>query len=226
MKINFTKIHLENFLIFKILVTCLDCFIPIIALKIKEHFFNKKLGIKTDVEPYFLRDNRLLSLYKDKRSYAPTPYNKLEKMITYLNLNSEDVFIDLGSGKGRVVCFVAMEKLKRVIGIELDKDLVAIAEDNIKNLKINVTPIEIFNLDVVDFNLGSGTVFFMHNPFGYKTVIKILNNIKNSLRDNYRNICIVYYIPMFRDLLDNQNWLKCEGEIDNTGIFVWRNGHN
>jgi len=223
MKINSPKFRLKNLLIFKIFVVCIDLFIPIVILKIKEHFFNKKLGIETDVEPHFLIDNRLLSLYKDKRAYAPTSYGRLEKMVDYLKLKTEDVFIDLGSGKGRVVCFVAMQRLKRVIGIELDKGLVAIAENNIKNLKINITPIEIFNLDAVDFDMASGTVFFMHNPFGYQTLTKILRNIKNGLVANHRKICILYYIPMYRDLLDNQDWLTYEGEISESNIFVWRN---
>ncbi|MFH1355390.1 MAG: hypothetical protein ABIH19_04510, partial [Candidatus Omnitrophota bacterium] len=122
-----------------------------------------------------------------------------------------------------VVFFVALKRLKKVIGIELDKNLIDIARQNNKNLKMNRTPIEFINEDVVNFNVDAGNIFFIYNPFGKLTLAKVVNNIKDSLITNPRKIRIVYYAPGCRDLLDGQDWLALEGKIENNSCLVWHN---
>ena len=196
------------------------CMCRIISIVIDHHYDNK-LGIETDAQ-LVSKDN--LSLYKDAVIYQPTPYHKLEKMIDYLNLGPDDIFIDLGCGKGRVIFLVATQKLKKVMGLELKKELVDIAKLNLDNLKLNNTPIEIINADAATYdNSKDITVFFMFNPFGSATLTRVIDNIKNTLIANPRIIRIVYYVPAYRNLFDNQNWLVSEGEIDKTAIFVWHN---
>jgi precorrin-6B methylase 2 len=186
----------------------------------KDHYYDKKLGIETSGYYKFADD---LSLNKDGVPYVATPYHLLEKMINYLKLNSDDVFIDFGSGKGRVIFFVAGQKVKKVTGLELHKELVNIAQVNLNNLKLKNTRVEIINDDAAIFDAKDGTVFFMFNPFGEKTIARVIGNIKDTLAANPRKIRIVYYSPAFSELLDKQDWLAPEGEIEDTGIFVWRN---
>ena len=47
--------------------------------------------------------------------------------MNYLKLDANDVFVDLGCGKGRAVFLAAAQKLKKVIGVELRKELADIA---------------------------------------------------------------------------------------------------
>lgn len=192
----------------------------------KSSYYDKKLGINTSVAEVKLKQN--ISPNIDNHGYQPTFYGRLEKMVKYLTLTPEDVFIDLGCGKGRVVFFVAMQKLKKVIGVELDRDIFIIAQKNLRNLKINKTFIELINSDAATFDIREGTIFFFFNPFGFKTFNTVINNIKESLIVNPRIIRIVYYGPEYAELLDNQNWLIREGKIENNGCPVWRNkfSHN
>ncbi len=183
----------------------------------------KRLGIKT--RGYFLPKDEI-NLYDDAASYAATSYARLKKMSNYLKLSKDDVFIDLGCGAGRPVFFVGTQRLKKVIGIEIRKELADIARRNLGNLKLNNSPIEIINTDASAFDVKEGTVFFMFNPFGEKTFTKVIENIKKNLLINPRNIRIVYYCPVYKNLLDLQDWLVSEGEIGKTGIFVWRSKLN
>lgn len=187
---------------------------------VKEHRFEKKANIKTD-EIYFFKDN--FSLYKDGLIYQPTPYCLLEKIIDYLKPKPEDIFVDFGCGKGRAVFFVALQKLRKVIGIELNKELIDIAHRNLINFKLNKTAIEFINDDVANFRVKEETIFFMFNPFGCQTLQRVLDNIKNSLLDNPRQIRIVYCVPTHRFLLDNEGWLVLEGKINSGRCLIWNN---
>ncbi len=222
--------NIKNWLIYKILrefknfsrdfINFLYRFPFRLKFVITEHYGDKRLGIETSDVPC-LKD--VVGLYKDGNAYQPTPYQLLKKMADYLKLNPEDVFIDFGCGKGRVIFFMATQKLKKVVGIELRKELVDIAKRNFKNLKLNNTFVEIINEDVANFDIGDGTIFFMFNPFGTETLAKIVGKIKESLVTNPRKIRIVYYSPAHRNLLDAQNWLALEGIIDKARICVWHN---
>ncbi len=180
---------------------------------------DKRLGIETCGYSF---SGLNINLDGDAREYSPTTYSKLKKMIIYLKLNREDVFIDLGCGAGRPVFLAGTQRLKKIVGIEINKELADIAKRNLKNLKLNNTPIEIINTDASAFDVKEGTIFFMFDPFGEKTFTKVIENIKNSLVTNPRKIRIAYYYPVYRNLLDLQDWLVSEGEIDKTDIFVWR----
>lgn len=185
----------------------------------KACLYDKILGIETN--KIISRSSHDISFNKDMQDYQPTFYGRLEKMIKYLKLTSEDVFVDLGCGKGRVVFFASLRRLKKVIGVELDKELFLAAQKNLVNLKIKRTPIEFVNFDVSNFDVKEGTIFFFFNPFGYETFNKVINNIKESLAVNPRKIRIVYYAPEYLVLLDNQDWLIREGEIENDDCLVW-----
>jgi len=180
----------------------------------------KRMGIETQGYS-FPRDEINSILYEDAGPYAATSYPRLKAMINYLKLNEEDVFIDLGCGVGRVVFFVGAQRLKKIIGVELRRELVDTANRNLKSLKLSNASIEIINTDASAFDVKEGTVFFMFNPFGAKTFTKVIENIKKSLVTNPRKIRIVYFCSEYKDLLDSQDWLVSEGEIDKTDIFVW-----
>lgn len=189
---------------------------------VKDHYYDKKLGIETS-ESYFCPSNNSASLYKDMHINRPTPYDKLQKALGHLKLKQDDVFVDLGCGKGRAVIFAAMQKLKKVVGVELDKNLVDIAKDNLKKARFNNTPVEIIHADAAVFDVREGTIFFMFNPFGPNTVKKVADNIKKSLIINPRTIHIIYYNPEYKYLLDTEDWLALDSRMDDEEISIWHN---
>jgi SAM-dependent methyltransferase len=64
--------------------------------------------------------------------YLPSPVAFVRKLLRGLNIRYESyVFVDLGSGKGRVLLLAAELPFKEIIGVEFSPELHAIARSNI-----------------------------------------------------------------------------------------------
>ena len=55
-------------------------------------------------------------------------YDIIKKILNSLKLKRENIFVDIGCGKGRILFLVATENIKKIVGIELRKKLVDIAK--------------------------------------------------------------------------------------------------
>ena len=100
--------------------------------------------------------------------------------------------IDIGSGKGKVLLiwkkFLKINKLKNSIyGIEYSKPLSEIAKKNINKKKLN--DIQILNNDLSEhidlFNKKN--IYYLFNPFGKKTLTKILKMVSCPTYFIYNN---------------------------------------
>lgn len=185
-----------------------------------DHMCDRKLGIET-MDFVWYKDN--LSAHKDAYGYEPTPYRRLEKIFTLVPMSANDIFIDIGCGRGRVLLLFATKKIGKAIGVELHSGIANAAEENLINLKVPHVPVDIIQIDSAKYKFSNETIIFMYNPFGSRTIFEILNNIKSSLGENPRNVHIIYNNAKYRDILDSQDWLApievpCDG-----GFLVWRN---
>jgi cyclopropane fatty-acyl-phospholipid synthase-like methyltransferase len=173
----------------------------------------------SDEKCYLDYDN---SIYEDALCYQPSRYEDLEEMVMYLKPTKNDVFVDFGCGKGRVVCYMALQDVRKVIGVELRKEYASVARRNIGLVK-PPTPAEIQCCDAATFNSDEGTLFYMFNPFGSDTVREVIENIQRSLAAHPRQIGVIYNNPVYRNHLDRANWLAKPVRIGRTDIWVWRN---
>ncbi len=141
----------------------------------------------------------------DGTSYQPVTKLEMEKVLDYVT--HEDTFVDVGCGKGRVVCFVASKvACQGVIGIEIDSALAAIAQQNAVRTNAR-TPIRIVQEDAASMSDNQGTVYFLFNPFGERTLQKFLDRLSASLKEAPRDVCILYINPVYAHLLDKTEWL-------------------
>ena len=62
--------------------------------------------------------------------YVQTPQNVVDAMLETAKVTSKDYVIDLGSGDGRMVITAAKKRGARGFGVDLDKRLVRLANDN------------------------------------------------------------------------------------------------
>ncbi len=70
------------------------------------------------------------------RCYIPTPYYKILKGLSFLKSvmdPGKSVFIDIGSGAGRVLFVAALEGFRYVLGIELSRSLCDLGDCNFNN---------------------------------------------------------------------------------------------
>jgi cyclopropane fatty-acyl-phospholipid synthase-like methyltransferase len=112
-----------------------------------------------------------------------------------LELAPSDTFVDLGCGKGRVVCCAARRNIRMAIGVDLDRELCEQADANSKRMNHRNAPITILNLPAQEADYRECTVVFMFNPFGPGTLTSVLQRIKASLISNPRKVKIAYVNP-------------------------------
>ena len=140
--------------------------------------------------------------------YGSVSYPTITSVLDRLNLAPHDVFVDLGCGKGRVVCCAAQRNVKEVIGIEYSKDLSDIAEKNSSKLRKRKAPINIVHSPVEDFDYAKGTVFYMFHPFGPATLQKVVSKLAAIHDRERRTLKMAYVWPMHESVLKQQRWLE------------------
>jgi SAM-dependent methyltransferase len=169
-------------------------------------------------------------LHGDAREYQGSHFVHFTRVLDHLKLTSDDVFVDLGCGKGRVLMYAAMKKPRKVVGVELVEEYVALARRNAGILSAELgVPIEVYNVDAATCTINDGTVYYLFNPFGEKTLRAVLENIRQSLASNPRRIRIAYYFPLHEPVLKDAGWLEKVQQIDgdtplgSVPTAIWQN---
>jgi precorrin-6B methylase 2 len=173
-----------------------------------------------------IADGHLQPKHSDGLSYQSPDYWCLYKVARMLKPEPDDVFYDIGCGMGRVLCVLARTNIRKCVGIELRKDLCALARLNALHMRGRKAEIGIICADASVADLSEGTLYFMYNPFGVETLRDVLENIRKSLSLNPRNIKIVYYNSIHEPLFQSCKWLE---QFDSFHTFTrrrvtfWRN---
>lgn len=164
----------------------------------------KKYGIET------IQFNRLttLSVYGENLIHASiyqgANYFLLEKAFDYLqSINANQVIVDFGCGKGRVMVVAAYYGFKKITGIDFAKALCVSAERNIAKVKSLYLSTEFTVLcdDAINYGIKNDeNVFFFFNPFDEVVMLQVVKNILKSLKENPRHIHIVYLNPVHKEI--------------------------
>jgi SAM-dependent methyltransferase len=147
----------------------------------------------------------------DSVHYATMSYSTIRSILGHLALRPSDVFVDIGSGKGRVLCCAARYPVDKVIGVDLSEPLCAAARENARRLRGRRAPILVHQTLATDFDYSSATVLFLFDPFGASTLGPLLEKIG---RDASRDLRIAYANPKHDDVFERQRWLERSGQWD------------
>jgi SAM-dependent methyltransferase len=136
---------------------------------------------------------------KDALTYIPTQIAPLRSVLRKLDLPKDGAFVDLGSGKGRVLLIAAQSGFQRIIGVEFSRELCEIARENVKaflrQTQIEVQ-IEVIESDVATWPIDCGyNVFFMFHPFKINVLARFLDNLHSSLTQFPRKIWLILNNP-------------------------------
>jgi SAM-dependent methyltransferase len=126
--------------------------------------------------------------------YLPCGVDEILAMMREVPLGPDDVFVDLGSGLGRVVMLVHLLSGARTVGIEIQPHLVEAARATSRDLGIDVT---FERGDVLDASLA-GNVFFLYAPFNGALLARVLEKLRHVRRPFV--VCAV-------DLVLDVDWL-------------------
>ena len=143
---------------------------------------------------------RELGINHDAHDFDTISHCAIRKTIRMIKPSSSDVVVVLGCGKGRTVCHFARERVGKVIGVEISKMLCEIARKNAVALRFAKCPIEIRNEDAASTDLREGTIFFMFNPFGEKTLSRVVDAISESKRKG--SIRVIYMNAQFPEVFE------------------------
>jgi predicted RNA methylase len=143
--------------------------------------------IKIEVEHY----------HPDRVWYAPSGWSYLRRILSPSDVDSRDVFVDFGSGKGRVLYQAAQYPFGRVVGVEVSSDLNDIAKRNLARLQHQLaSKVDIVTCDVLRFPIPDDMTYaYFFNPFAGKTFRSVIENIVSSLERHPRRLHLIYAVP-------------------------------
>jgi SAM-dependent methyltransferase len=136
----------------------------------------------------------------EREAYVASGWLDLLRILPPGEVKPGDVFVDLGSGKGRVIMLASRYRFDRVIGVELSDRLNAIARRNLGRRRCR--RVEIVTADALDYEtLDDATVVYMYNPFRGATFDTVIRKLIASVDRRPRTIRLIYLNPMEHDRL-------------------------
>jgi SAM-dependent methyltransferase len=142
--------------------------------------------------------------------YFPTPGRFLKEIFAGLEIRFEDfTFIDLGSGKGRVLLMASEVPFHDIIGVEISPRLTAVANRNVASYKgeqkcRDINPV---CMDFTKFEFPEVPLFvFLYNPASLHLTNIVARNLKSSLNQHPREVWILYVTP-HREVFDSEKSL-------------------
>ncbi len=160
--------------------------------------------------------------------YQPSYVWILSKMFRILAplTKQRGTFVDLGSGKGRVMMMAALQGYTNIIGVEFSKSLSRICENNLENFKRKSKKTSRFSavtMNVINYKIPLDTsVIFLGNPFNGHIMKDVLTQINVSLEASPRDIYIAYFNPLHNEIFLENNYQLLIEEKDPSGVLIFQ----
>ena len=192
-------------------------------MKLKLHYYLR--GINNIIRYLFkevprgvefsLRDKN--TTYDGNHGYALTNKKALKNILKGINLD-EISFLDIGSGKGGVICYAYELGVKSSTGLEYEKNLHLKAQKNIQRLKYQDKVCSL-NIDARFFEeYGNFDIFFMFNPFDNAVYEEVINKILLQNKSIKSEKYLITYGGAHTELLNKSERL----ELDQESICPYR----
>jgi predicted RNA methylase len=141
-------------------------------------------------------------------------YLGIERLIRKLEPNRTDAFLDMGCGAGRAICIAAQHPFSRVIGIEVDEGLCALAELNARRLRRYVVRPETICADATKYRVPDDvTVVFLYNPFNGEVLRAALTQVLESFDRAPRRLRLAYANPRDHELIASMHRFRTTGKM-------------
>lgn len=168
--------------------------------QLNDRLFDARLRVDTTGRPDEGADQRR----EDSIEYRPTPIHVLQRVFGTLSVQPDDVFLELGAGKGRVVLEAAQRPFRRVIGVEIAESLSRQARRNVRQAasRLACKSVEIVHADAASFTIPDDvTIIYLYNPFEGETFRTAIGNVLASIRRRPRRLRLIYCYPTMHDAL-------------------------
>lgn len=160
--------------------------------------------------------------------YWPTLRTSFERLMDGVQILHRDfVFVDLGSGKGRVLLLASHYPFRRIVGVELSPALHQVAEHNVRAYRSGAQRCRAFSLLCMDAGgfrpPDDNLVLYLFQPFPIETLRLVLENLRASLERRPRELVIGYLNPLFHDEVMDSGLVRLAewGRGNQPGAFDW-----
>jgi SAM-dependent methyltransferase len=134
--------------------------------------------------------------------YAPVRVTNARAALRDLPITapSQYTFLDLGSGKGRMLFVAAELPFRKIQGVEFSTDLHREAQTNIQTFRHHTrrcAAIESINANAADFAFPEDSlVLYLFNPFGPAVMTPMLRNLERSIAQHPRHVVVLLLWPV------------------------------
>jgi SAM-dependent methyltransferase len=139
-------------------------------------------------------------------AYQPTEPALFKEMMATLKIDFQEfTFIDIGSGKGRVLLMAADYPFRRILGIELLPALHRVAQKNLSAYKSDSQ--QCFALETVcgdarEFIFPAEPIMlYLFNPLPEYALTELIANLDHSLSQFPRAVYLLYHNPLLEHVL-------------------------
>jgi SAM-dependent methyltransferase len=142
--------------------------------------------------------------HPERVSYEAGSWLDLLRVLRIGAIRRDDVFLDLGCGKGRALLMASLYPFRRVSGVELAPELARVARRNIETFRPRkrCASIEVEVADAVAYPIPDDvSVVYLFNPFRGQTFATVVANLIASIDRNPRTVRVVYRNAMYEDAL-------------------------
>jgi SAM-dependent methyltransferase len=163
----------------------------------EDWWFDTTRGVQTTGNVRVPHPSEVVGEIRDSEMYVPVRASNAKAALRDLPMSdlSEYTFIDMGSGKGRVLFVAAEYSFKKIIGVEFSIALHEHAQRNIaryKSRKQRSGTIEAVLADAARYSFPAGKlVIYLFNPFGPDIMSRMLTNLEMSLHIDPRHVVLV-----------------------------------
>jgi SAM-dependent methyltransferase len=150
---------------------------------------------------------QIIGEMRDSQIYAPVRVVNAHAALRDLPVHdySRYTFLDIGSGKGRMLSVAAEYPFKKVQGIEFDASLHEQAIENIQRYhfrKQRCPQIESTLANAAEFEFPpENLVLYLFNPFGPSVMNAMLSNLQRAIKLHSRHVVVVLLWPELSHLV-------------------------
>lgn len=158
--------------------------------------FRELLAVDTDdpVDEPLGRMAKKHKLFGRETTWGPgsesiwTPYEVARDVVKTFELNSDDVFIDLGSGYGRMPIYAGINSDAECVGVELVAQRTEFTERRIALLGLANVRTRTGNVREIDYS--DGTAFYMYAPFNQETTGIVIDELVKMSEEKHIKVAM------------------------------------
>jgi hypothetical protein len=170
--------------------------------------------------------DRLLGIFHSE--YQPTDPYFFGEMMEALQQAHVDLgsftFIDIGSGKGRVLLMASDYPFRRIMGVELIPALHRIALENLGKYHSETQrcfALESLCCDATEFDFpAEPLLIYLFHSLPEAPLRQMISRLGKSLLAHSRPAIVMYHNPVLEHVLSESSWLKKIGATSQSAIYA------